>query len=538
MARALSIRLALGVALLLGGCAQSANSDGTRSAGRQARRNKVELPDPLPLPAQPPAVFYVQTPSEGLEVLQPWMDVLRAVPLPKDAPPEAAQMRAEIPETLDGAYVLSEQFQAFTTPEMAQTLAAAIDSSAPWAGVRIDTDDGREEIAQFQVGKKQVADLKRSLGELEKQGEFGAVMLPPREIASGGDGPTRTGRSRLAWLDARGGTLTIARTERGLATGSLIATTYGDAPIVASLDPEMGEQLPVERVTVKGDLKSLEARVKFSEGFDIEERLPIIDGAMSGLMDDPALVVGATGRYADYEKDVKKIITRINRSVSEQPFLVRGLLEDLAAKGNSALRSWDGRVAAGVGPDGHLHIAYGAEDPKKSGLAVLRFLRAVKDNTDLLRKFTSNVPKLGLKKSVGEGAGNPVHRFRISGIRNQVPEEIEHLLDDNGRLQIAMAWSEHSGAGMMVVGPKSVPQLERWLEASAKSQPGSASRGDLAGGTLHAAPADIIQVLQAKFPEEEVFKLQPGGDKHTVTAKRGEGNEYIFVIERAPANAN
>lgn len=58
--------------------------------------------------------------------------------------------------------------------------------------------------------------------------------------------------------------------------------------------------------------------------------------------------------------------------------------------------------------------------------------------------------------------------------------------------------------------------------------------GDLAGGTLHAAPADLIKVLQAKFPEEEVFKLQPGGDKHTIRAKRGEGNEYIFEIQRSP----
>lgn len=534
MAHALSIRLALGVALLLGGCAQSANSDGPASGARTIRGKKVQLPQPLPLPSQPPAVFYVETPSEGLAVLQPWVDVMRAVPIPDDAPPEAQQFRADIPETLDGEFVLAQQFESFTTPEMAKALAAAVDPSAPWAGVRIDTESEPEEIAHFRVGKKEMAELKRTMADLQTQGEFGAVILPPREIRSTGDGPNRMARSRLAWLDPRTATLSIARTERGLVTGPGIAKAYGDAPIVAAMELGLTGRVPIERVSAKGNLEKLEARVVFAEGFDLQENLPISAGAMSGLMDDPALVVGLTGRYADYEGDVKRIITRINRSVSEQPFLMRGILEDLASKGNAALRSWDGRVAAGVGPDGHLHVAYGAEDAKKSGLAVLRFLRAIKDNTDLLRKFSSDVPKLALKKSVGEGAGNPVHRFRVSGIRNRVPEEIEHLLDDKGRIQIAMAWSEHASAGMMVVGPDSVAQLERWLTASAKSKAGSESMNDLVGGTLHASPAALIQVLQAKFPEEEIFKLQPGGDKHTISAQRSEGNAYVFQITRKP----
>ena len=176
--------------------------------------------------------------------------------------------------------------------------------------------------------------------------------------------------------------------------------------------------------------------------------------------------------------------------VKRQNFFVQGILGDMVSKLAAVLRSWDGRFVAGIGPEGHLMLAYGAKDPKKSGRAVLVLVGTVIDNIKLARNFTSKVPKIAIKRNAAQVGPDPIHRLIISGIKSEVPRSMRSLLDKEGRLRLAFAFPRHAGGGVITVGPRPVPMLKRWLEESAKAPSGADTSDDYAALAVRLPPKD------------------------------------------------
>lgn len=497
-------RFAFALTLTCAGALITTAASGCDRSGRQGGRSPgLDLPDPLPLPADPPALAHVEAPAELLGLVDPWLDL--------DFTPRAT---------------LERELLRFTTPEMADAIAAAIDPTQPWDVVRLGPD---EEIAWVPVREDARAGLTVTLDGLPREGDFGAHVLPR-------DAKTSSAPVHLAWLDPRSGHLAVAQSLRGLATAPQLAETYGEQPVVLAVDASLlPDALPVARAKARGTSKSMDIEVVARDGFDVGDQLESTEGALTGLLGDPTLVGAVSSRWVNHEGFVKQIIADIGDEVNAQPFLVRGIFEDMARRFNAVLRSWNGRWAAGVAQGGHVYAAFGTDDPKKSGVATLRFLQAVVDNVKLARNFTQDVPNVSLKKNAGDAGGEPIHRFRFARAAKFAPD-LEPVLDDKGRLNVAFAFSRHAGAGLVVVGPEPVVQARKWLIASNKGASGSDSTQDLAAATLSITPAQLKNLRDNANPET-VLSLQAAGPRRDLTVRQTGPQRFVIHFEELGGGA-
>lgn len=499
------------LAWILGmGCRPTTKADGRPpdSAGRKGAAKKVALPDPLPLPAQPRAASWIAEPSRAASMLAPYS-----------------------PTPINLAALAEQALMPLTEPALATEIAAALDLRAPFGNVMLD--DGQEVI---RVGLKSDAraQLAGRLTKLEPVGNFGAVRLPRRPTEQ----PARAGsREWLAWIDeADGGSLVLANSLEGLVTARELAPTYGTEPVWFTVDASLATKLelpvdvPFSRVSGHGTLDALEIEALALEGSDPLAGAPISIGTLGGLLDDPALALGGSTRYAHYQDVVRDITSQVNATVRELPFLVKGIGEDLAAKLNTTLRTWDGRVLIAVGPAKHVRIAFGANDVKKSSVATLRLLQSIVDNVSLARNFTSQVPKVSLRRRVASADGVDIELFVVSNAASHAPE-LRPLVDGDGRLNVAMAWSERAGGGVIVIGPQAVSQLSSWLDATKTSLSHQATAKHLLAGSFAVAPETLVPLLNnPELDLDTVLGLSASGPRWDATVETHEGGRYVLQL--------
>lgn len=487
--------------------------------GRKTKKKtpKVQLPDPLPLPAEPKAAAYLAQPQGAVDLLSPYS-------------PYPLQIRGLIQLALGRV----------TTPTLAEQLATAVDPEGTFSNVVLE---GREEVIRLSIAPESAKDLAAELAKLEAVGEFGAVRLPSADGGGGSEGKPARAREWLAWIDAEdGGALVIANSLPGLVTGRELKKAYGQRDVfftanLASLPlpAEIAGEIPFAHVEGRGDLSKVELILEAKEGVDPLAGIPIAPDTLGGLLDGPDITAGASTTYADYDSAVREVIVEVNSQVKALPFLVRGIGENLAAKLNTVLRSWDGRVLVALGPSGHLRVAYGAKDVDNSRVAMIRLIQAVVENVEVGRKFMSQLPRLSFRRRVAKGDGNDVELFVIHEATNKVPPELRGLVDGKGRLNVAMSWSERAGGGMFVVGPQAEVELARWLDETKGSASGKDTRELLASATF-AGDAEALKTLVSSAEPDlgAILQMAASGPKWSVSAR--EQSPGVYAVElRTPA---
>jgi hypothetical protein len=520
-----SIRLAplLAVCLTLGfagACRQPTTPDGKPpKGGDEAITAEVRLPDPLPLPEQPRLASWIGQPSVALAMVAPYS------PVQIDLRDGAERMLAQLTEAA-----------------LAGEIARAIDLRAPFSNVILD--DGQE-VIRLSLRDDARVSLAGRLSELERRGEFGAVKLPPRSAPAGEVRRAPT-REWLTWIDeGDGGTLVLANSLEGLVTGRSLAAAYGAEPVFFTVDPDLlpiPVDLPFSRVTGRGDLSAVVIEAQTIDGQDPLAEYPITTGTLGGLLESSQISAGASSRYAKYQEAVRKVIVEVNAQVAELPFLVRGIGEGLAAKLNTALRTWDGRVLAAMGPQNHVRLAYGATDVEKSRVAILRLLQSVVDNVSMARNFSSQVPKMSLRRKVATADGEDIEVFVLHDAAS-LASELRPLVDADRRLNIAMAWSKRAGGGMIVIGPKAADELASWLEET-KGSSHEAADAQLLAARFAADPEQLRPLLgNPNVDISQLVGLAATGPRwHLTVADQGAGKYVIGVTTpgapkpaRAPA---
>lgn len=497
--------LALGLSLsFAGACRQPHTPEGKPPKGESREVAKIQLPDPLPLPAEPIAATWIAAPSQAITMLRPYS------PIP-------IEPRELIGQALGGLVEAS----------LASEISGAIDLSAAFANVVLDD----QEVIRLSIQPDALASLRSRLAQLPAVGEFGAVALavqPPQDRA----------REWLAWIDeADGNTLVLANTLPGLVTARGLADVYGKQPIYFTADPSalpIPVDLPFSRVTGRGDLHAVVIEAQTIEGRDPLAKLPISAGTLGGLLEGPELVAGVSGRYADHQDAVRDVTSQINAQVRELPFLVRSVGEDLAAKINTLLRTWDGRVLVALGPAKHVRFAYGANDVTKSQVAAIRLLQKVVDSVSLARNFVS-IPKMSLRRRVAKGDGEDIEVFVIHDAGSLGVPELRQLIDGEGRLNIAMAWSARAGGGVSVIGPDAANQLATWLDKTAKSPSQAATAEQLLAASFAGEPAQLQELLQnsGALDVTKLFQLGATGPKWRVGVEARNGGLYVIDV-RSP----
>ncbi len=488
--------------LLLALCLATASLTVLAPAGCAGKAtSRRGLPRPLELPDDPPVAMHVDDPRATLELAGPALG-------PK-AEGIRPMLRDELARHVDG--------------DTAKAIVAAIDIEAPMDLVRLP--EGEEILHVHLLGAK-VGDVTAALSSLPTEGDFGARRLT-RPARAGGREPAP---GVLVWVDEKAETLTFADSLRGLATGPELEGAYGHHPVFATVDGALlDDRLPLERVRLEGRLEDFELRATLREGEkNPRKQVPLTEGAMSGLLAHPGMVAAISSRYSKHEQVVNEQLDDLRRMVKRQNFFVQGILADMVNKLAAVLRSWDGRFVAGIGPEGHLMLAYGAKDPKKSGRDVLVLVGTVIDNIKLARNFTSKVPKISIKRNAAQVGDDPIHRIIIAGIQSEVPKSMRSLLDDKGRLRLAFAFPRHAGGGVITVGPRPVPMLEKWLQESAKAPSGADTAKDYAALAVRLPPDDLRKLAEVDDPSRLVGTLKARGP-HRLAVARFEGDREVVV---------
>jgi prepilin-type processing-associated H-X9-DG protein len=484
------------------GCKSTTGESQTTRPGRGGKRapDGAKLPKPLELPADAPAFAYLADPAAGLERLQ-----------------------ALSPETLSLEVLVEQELGRHTSEALASAIAKAADPTRPWSGVELE---GGEGLGHLPLRPDALAELEAQLTGLPQAGDFGALSLPAAE----GQSPW------LGWLQKgeNGAWFTFGSSERAVVSGDALHQSYGGKGFNAALDlsrlPIEGERPPVERIWVSGELHDLTAKARFVPDFDPTKELPIEAGAMSELLGDASILLGASSRYRDYEKAVSNLISELQGQIDGLPFLIKGFASDLAARFNAIARSWNGRFALAFA-DGHVRVAYGANDPKKAGVAVLHFLRGAVDGISLARNFSSDVPDMQLKKNAQRAGEIAIHRLTLRNLQG-VPKEARPLLDDRRNLHIAMAFDAKLGGGVLAVGPESVAGLKTWIERSEAVSPlADAPEGSLRFALSPQQLQRLARGAEAEFDMSELWSWKAEGPPYTVDLRRVDERHWSARIQ-------
>lgn len=523
-----SIRLAplIALGLTLGfasACPKASTREGKRPRGAdEVAADDLRLPDPLPLPERPKVASWIAQPSTVVSMVAPYS-------------PMAIDLRVGAEQLLAG----------LTEPALAAEIARAIDLRAPFSNVILD--DGQE-VIRLSLLDDARASLTGRLSEHEQVGEFGAVKLPHPPVPEG-DVRRAPSREWLAWIDeGDGGTLVLANSLEGLVTGRSLAAAYGAEPVFFTVDPlalGLPIDVPFSRVTGRGDLSAVVIEAQAVDGENPLAEFPLAAGTLGGLLADTQISAGASSRYAKHQEAVREVIVEVNSAVAQLPFLVRGIGEGIAAKLGTALRTWDGRVLAAMGPKNHVRLAYGATDVEKSRVAVLRLLQSVVDNVAMARNFSSQVPKMSLRRKVATAAGEDIEVFVLHDATS-LAGELRPLVDGERRLNIAMAWSKQAGGGMIVIGPSAADELGRWLDET-KGSSHAGTEAQLLAARFAADPEQLRPLLgNPDVGLEQLVNLAATGPRWDVTVADQGGGKYVIDVTtpgppkpaRAPVERN
>lgn len=481
--------------------ATASGAEGAAAPPKRARR-QAGLPRPLRLPADAPIVIHVASPAEALAGLQAYAPDL----------PEGRELLQQLLPQLQGAGPLE------------QAIAGAVDLRRPFDVASVDG----QLIVHVALLPAQVGSVETLLADKPPVGRFGAVDLQ-RGAAPG---------PKLAWLDREAGTLTLADDERGLATGSHLAKAYGEQPLRVQLQGaearKYAPQLVLEQLDLRGagphDFE-LEAKGVPPEAFARLEALQ--PGALTGLLESPRIAVGASSKYAHYERDVKKLLGDMKRTVDRQNFLVKGTLEDLLRRFGSVARSWNGRTMVGVGPKNHVLLGMGAPSPQKMGGALFHLLNGIIDNLELARSIGIEVPKIRFQRNKASAAGHNISVLALEDARAQLPAEARSLVDGRGDLRIAVAFPERSGAGLAVIGPECSTVLAQWLEDIAEATPAGDSEGHWLSATVAVDPAAVEPLLAGGSDLSALLGLAAAREPTRVTVARND--DVVKVRVQGPA---
>jgi hypothetical protein len=479
----------------------ASGGEGDVAAAKRGRR-QAGLPRPLRLPAEAPIVIHAASPAEALAGLRAYAPEL----------PEGHALLRQVVAQLPGA------------GELERTLAGAVDLGRPFDVASVEG----QLIVHLALQPGQVASVAALLADKPPVGRFGAVDLQ----RGAGPGP------RLAWLDREAGTLTLADDERGLVSGSELAKAYGEQPLRVQLwgaeARKYAPQLVLERLDLRGagphDFE-LEAKGVPPEALAQLEALQ--PGALTGLLESPRIAVGASSKYAHYDRDVKRLLADLKRNVDRQNFLVKGTLEDLLRRFGSVARSWNGRTMVGVGPKNHVLLGVGAESPQKMGGALFHLVSGVVDNLELARSIGIDVPKIRFQRNKVSAAGHGISVLALENARAHLPAEARALVDGRGDLRIAVAFPERTGAGLVVIGPECHTVLAQWLEDVAEALPARDSERHWLAATVAVDPAAVEPLLASGGNLGALLGLSAAREPTQVTVARND--DVVKVRVQGPA---
>ncbi len=473
-------RLALVLALALTGLASTGCKKQSQQRPVRAGRDDAAVPADSRLPAahplaqQPEAAGFVANPAALLQ------SAAAFVPTP---PP-----LAKVAE-----FVLGTQGPA----DWALATGDLLAGDRPWAGVHVAGED----VLHLPLTKAGVAKAQALLANYPRRGDFGAVELPQAAIQLPGgnrrDPVPEPRPARLAWVDARAGTLTLATTPQGLATGRELQRAYGARPVWFTTGEARGKHLfgefPYSRAEVGGaGLHALDITVTARAGQPLPTLRDIAPGALSGALGKD-LVLGASSRWTGYKEAVRELIHGLQAAVDRAGFAGKMMLDPLANQVTRLLKMWNGRVLLGVGPARHVRIALGADDPHAAHRTLLTLSRDVIDNLQLARMFVGNIPNVSLKKT----ADDPdIWLLNIGGVANQLPADLRTLTED-GRLRLAFSSSAHAGAVLFVIGPRADAELKTWVAEANAGTSGKEGMKDLVSATIAISPASLVPLLQS-----------------------------------------
>ena len=150
----------------------------------------------------------------------------------------------------------------------------------------------------------------------------------------------------------------------------------------------------------------------------------------------------------------------------------------------------------------------------------------------VIRKFTTQVPKISLRRRVAKGGGEDVEMLVIHDAHTLVPAELRPLLDDERKLNVAMGWSERAGGGLIVVGPQADSQLAAWLDEAAAAPDHSTTAAQLVAASFAGEPAQLRELLanaSGALDVTTLLGLDGSGPKWRVEiTSRGED---LYVID-------
>ncbi|HET6582992.1 MAG TPA: hypothetical protein VFG69_06090 [Nannocystaceae bacterium] len=508
------LRLSLASVVLLGSLVAPACKHNTAGAGEaesprgrvgksEARRaaKRPDLPRPYSLPADPPMAMHVGAPAQVLAALESYVG------------------RSGDPRSL----LLS--LAAYRGGAFEAALVPAIDLQRPWDAATIEG----KSIVQLPIERAKMAQVKRLLLAKPAAGKFGAVDL---QRPADQNGP------KLAWLDEENATLALADDLRGLATAGELARAYGKSPLWFTIDAAQAKhegavEFPFSRIHVRGDGVH-DFRITTEGPTQIEGLDAITEGALTGLLSSPDLAAAATTRYAGYQKVIKDLTGRATRTLNDQNFLVRGVMEDMVKRFNTVVRSWNGRVLVGVGPQHHIVLALGSEDAKKASSSAVSLMSAVMGNLSLASSFGLKLPHLRFQKNKISAEGIAIHGVALENARKQLPPELATLLDERGDLRMAFAGSPRAGAVLVVVGPDAPNALARWISQTKGATPGNATRDHLAAVTLATSTSGLAPLTQE---QSAAPLLQLRADRPPTSAIVQRKGESFDVHVRGPAPA-
>ncbi len=460
----------------------------------------AKMPRPLDLPANPEGLVHVDTPSAFIDAALAY------------APGQATSR-----DVIDQALAASGlKFESQIFPYVGLNRA--------WNMAQV----GGQTIVHVPVRPNVSTQLGAILGRLPPEGDFGAVKIPRGQ---GERGP------RLAFFDAQNDMLTLADDLRGIATGPELGRTYGKQGVNIVLTKEQaaryGGILPVSRVVATGkSADDLELTIEGAPALPAEAR--ITDGALTGLLESSEIALGGSTKYVDYKKDVEAIINQGRRQVSSLPSIAQGNGNDLLKRGASMLRQWNGRSMVGVGPANHVLLGFGADDPEKMGNAALYLMRGILSNIKTVKSLRSfgvkiDVPTIRFAPSAATAAGQQIHMIGIESAKRYVPAEFHRLINDDGRLRIALAFPRRSGAGMVTIGPDAKGVMTRWLENTKSATTADKSQSHLASGTIAVGPQALQSLAAPDFNPAAMLGLSARRAPTKIVVRR-QGQDYVVRI--------
>lgn len=449
-----------------------------RQRGKPAKRRGPALPKPHAIPSAPPMGVVIDQPEAAL-----------------------AELASFVPGVPGPQKLLNVALAAVGPDAFARAVAPQVDAGRPWVAANVAGED----ILHLPIRGGGLGEVERALSGYAKSGSFGAVTLPPP--GGGASGGSFAGQSvsvpkdsspRVAWLDRETKTLTIAKTLQGIATGHELPRAYGDrGPIWVAVGEEYTRALtgaddnPFGRVVVRGaSVHELEIVASAHPQRGLPQAPEIAAGALTGMLDAPNLAVGVSTRWPGHKQWVSQTSAQLKRQVDKAGFMAQAVMGKLVSRVNASLRSWDGRVFVGVGPERHVMFGFGTPDHQKAKNAVLGAISTARDNLSMLRMFTSDVPNIGLRKK------DDVHVLTVPGARKFLGKEAAPLLDDRGRLVVAFFFSNRLSSMMGVVGPNAEAEMLRWKETIKDATPAADSRDHLIAAAFAADPNQVQPLLK------------------------------------------